>query len=95
MHVQVNRPVSSTAVPGLELNRITKWSSMRVVSGNINVAARALSTWGEETQFFVRCECDNSTPAEQTELLAPNCFVTIYRELRDLAMTNLERGEVP
>jgi hypothetical protein len=48
-----------------------------------------------ETLYFIRCECDNSTPGDRTELLLPDQFVAIYGELRNLAMANLERGEIP
>jgi hypothetical protein len=47
-----------------------------------------------ETLYFVRCECDNSTPAGSVGSLPHAHFVAIYTELRNLALANLERGEI-
>ena len=93
---QVNRPVQSKASPGLEINRITTWSALRFGIGSVGLSGGNLITTNiGEPQFFARCECDNNTPAEQTEIFEPAQAEPIYRELRDLAMSNLERGEVP
>lgn len=92
---QVNRPVRSQALPEVILNRITKWSSMIMQPENFvfrsigNVEAIP----GPAHQF-VRCECDNSTPAERGEALPAGSLGAIYEELGRLALENLDRGEI-
>jgi hypothetical protein len=92
---QVNRPTPSGSVVGVELNRITTWSALRFGMGNVGSSGGSLIITNiGDPRFFARCECDNNTPAERTEIFAPGQPETIYRELRDLAMLNLERGEL-
>ena len=91
---QVNRPVQSELLAGFELNRITKWSAARFVTQNIALSGGSLvATAGAETHF-ARCECDHSTPADRTQVFPADQLVAIYQRLRDLAMLNLERGEL-
>jgi hypothetical protein len=92
---QVNRPARSEMMPGLELNRLTKWSAARFVSQNISFAVGGVITAAEaEIRHFARCECDHSTPAERTKVIENKSLLPIYEELRKLAMLNLERGEL-
>lgn len=91
----VNRPVQSESVPDLELNRITTWGALRSGIGSLAISGGNLITTSiAEPRFFARCECDNNTPAERTDIFTPEQVQAIYRELRDLAMSNLERGEL-
>jgi hypothetical protein len=91
---QVNRPIQSISVPGVELNRITKWSSARIETGKIEFSGGNVTASAGETRYFVRCECDHSSPADRKEVLPVEQAVAIYHEIRDLAMGNLERGEL-
>jgi len=91
---QVNRPQASRALPRTTLNRITKWSAM--VLRNMMIPAAGVPIAGAEHHHHcVRCECDNSTPADRTEPLPVGSLKVIYEELRDMALQNLERGEMP
>jgi hypothetical protein len=90
---QVNRPVVSPTIQGLELNRITKWSALRFLSGVLNMQSGAMSP--DEPRFSARSECDHSTPAERVEIFTADEIIAIYSELRDLAVANLEGGEIP
>jgi hypothetical protein len=92
---QVNRPIASKSMPGLELNRITTWSALRTGIGTIILSGGNLITTAVgDPQFFARCECDNNTPAERTDILETTQLEPIYLELRNLAIANLERGEL-
>jgi hypothetical protein len=92
---QVNRPVRSETVQGLELNRLTKWSAGRLVSQNISFAVGGIvSTTEAEIRHFTRCECDHSTPAERVDVFERAEFCLIYEELRKLATLNLDKGEL-
>ncbi len=93
---RVNRPKPSRVLLGAKLNRITTWTSVGARSYSVILGATALvqATAGEE-DFFVRCECDHSTSAETTEPLANASLLPIYNELREMAIENVERGEMP
>ena len=92
----VNRPAPSRHVDGMELNRITKWSAL-YAQPLFMATSEAVSSSppSAETLSYLQCECDNSTPAERVEAFANDQLVPIYEELRDLALANLERGEIP
>jgi hypothetical protein len=86
---RINRPKLSRVLgPEVELNRMTTWNALRIqVSG----PAGPFSGLGGE---FVSVECDHSTPAEREDPLENAKFVDIYDELVDMALQNLERGEL-
>jgi hypothetical protein len=87
---RINRPKLSRVLgPDVELNRITTWNALRL---------RLLSPSGPVSAFggeFAAVECDHSTPAEREEPLENARFVDIYDELVEMALQNLERGELP
>jgi hypothetical protein len=95
---QINRPIKSNFDRELEINRLTTWGSIefRDMEGGVNVVSAALTLqhFGSP-RLYARCECDVSTPAERTDPFAAESLITIYRELRDLAVENVERGELP
>jgi hypothetical protein len=91
---QINRPKLSRSLAGAKLNRITRWGAMvrRSFQGTLDVQGQHLIA-GPETQL-VRLECDNSTPADRTEPLDSKSLVSIYSELQEMALDNVERGEL-
>jgi hypothetical protein len=94
---QINRPIKSNFDRELEINRLTTWGSIefRDMEGGVNPVSAALTLQHVGSRLYARCECDVSTPAERTDPLAAERLITIYRELRDLAVENVERGELP
>ena len=93
---RVNRPKPSRVLLGVKLNRITTWTAI-LARAYLTVIGTAppLQTIAGEEEFFVRCECDHSTSAEATEPLENASLVAIYDELREMAVENVERGEMP
>ncbi len=90
---QINRPKPSRSLgPEVELNRLTRW-------GALLTQFRSFSATGSSPLLvsvqYVAVECDNSTPAERESPLDNSKFVDIYDELMEMALQNLERGELP
>jgi hypothetical protein len=92
---QVNRPSLAQSVPGMEINRVTKWASIRAAPMEALVAGGRLTSTSGTEESFVHCECDHSTPVDRIEPFSLDQLVPIYQELRDLAVANLEKGEIP
>lgn len=86
----INRPKASRSLgPEVELNRITRWSALQIqVSG---VAGPVSGIGG----VYTRVECDHNTPAERQSPLDNSRFGDIYDELIEMALQNLESGELP
>lgn len=88
----INRPIESRML-AMRLNRVTKWACIRL---QMTMAAPGI----EQSQpmaagYYVSLECDHNTPAEREEALPQDRLSAIYDELIDLALANLEFGEVP
>ena len=93
---RINRPKPSRVLLGAKLNRIMAWTSIRARTYFAVIGATPpLQTISGEEDFFVRCECDHSTSAEATGPLENASLVAIYDELREMAIENVERGELP
>ncbi|MGP8330361.1 MAG: hypothetical protein ACT6FF_08610 [Methanosarcinaceae archaeon] len=75
---QINRPtVSSLDIPNLEINRLTKWSVMRGVSGILSPAGH----FPNESFFAIRLELDINTGGNYTNQLPQDKLEEIYNEL--------------
>jgi hypothetical protein len=93
---QINRPKQSRALPGIELNRITKWNSVK--QGQIFASIEPgvpPTVVTSDSEHFVHCECDNSTPQDGTAELDAKVLPSLFEELRDMALENLAKGEIP
>jgi hypothetical protein len=93
---QINRPKQSHAKPGMSLNRIMKWQS--IVQHSYVGAMEAIGTKTPMVQtseeHFAVVELDNSTPINGAPF-APELLSPIYSELRDMALENISKGEIP
>lgn len=93
---RVNRPKTSRVLLRSELNRITTWNSISVRSSLFTISESGVELSGHsDDEHFVRCECDNSTSGETTPLLENSQLLPIYDELRDMAVENVQHGELP
>ena len=93
---RVNRPKPSRVLLRAKLNRITTWTSIGARTYFAVIGATpSLQTIAGGEDFFVRCECDHSTSAETTGPLENASLRPIYDELREMAIENVERGELP
>ena len=95
---RVNRPKESRVAPGIELNRLTTWSSARsltYISAPGVVVPTGTDIVPTPGGHLVRCECDNSTPATASEPLKSELLVPLFEELSDMAAENASKGEIP
>jgi hypothetical protein len=88
---QINWPQQSGAMPAVTLNRITKWSAL--VLRHVSLQFGTASTVGSENHYC-RLECDNSTALEHVEPFEPAQLDELFRELCELAIGNVQNGEV-
>lgn len=91
----INRPKPSRSLgPETELNRLTHWSVLRIQA----FVSTAPTSTGIQLRgaggLYVSVDCDNSTPAEREDLLDKAKFVDTYDELMEMALQNLEHGEL-
>lgn len=89
---QVNRPRASRAIPDLTMNRLAKWSAIKLQSMAIEAGTGRVAT-GRET-FAATLELDLSTAGDYSRLLPTETLDDLLRELRDLALEISERGDV-
>ena len=87
---QINHPEKlSVGQDLLELNRLSKWSAMRMQSFALQLAPSGASVSTPSglatTENFVRCEVDNSTSAETVEALPRDNILPILARLVALA----------
>jgi hypothetical protein len=92
---RINHPVSSQVIKGLRLNRLTTWTALliRPLQLQLGPSSDAQVAPGSG-QHFAMLECDINTPAEHAEPLDLALLGATYDELVQLALENLERGEV-
>jgi hypothetical protein len=88
---RINRPKLSRSLGAeVELNRVTSWGATRLqIAGPTGVLLTGVGG------SYLSVECDNSTPVEQEGPLDKSKFVDIYDELIEMALQNLELGELP
>ena len=96
-HYQINRPRTSKVVPGLKINRLTKWGVRRsgmlmiaMTPGGTNVAQGGL----ENEQFSMRLELDMSTAEDQKDELQRDDLTSIANELIDFSAEIAVEGDV-
>ena len=94
---QINRPRSSmTDIPGLELNRLSKWSVLRLSAGSFRFDSdEPVVSKSVQEGFSVRLEFDLSTPSNYGKLLPVNRLQKLFGELMSLGMEIAELGDVP
>lgn len=90
---QINRPRSSTSgISNLQINRLSKWSSIRWKSVNI---LPNVSNYSEYPDSFACCiELDINTSPEYHEDLPKEKLPQIFRELVDLGKQIVKEGDI-
>lgn len=93
---RVNWPRPSTAMQGLELNRITNWAAIYTTRGLMQVMGPEMvfGTAGPELHA-ARLEIDHNTSPTHKEPFEPGVRVPILEELIAMARDNVETGEHP
>lgn len=91
---QINRRRKSSVLPGVEVNRLSKWSVSwhRMTTLPLPPAIAIAAT--ADSRFACRVELDmNTAPGYEGELTHP-AIVAHFQELMDLAREILERGDI-
>jgi hypothetical protein len=94
---RINWPQISSVVPGLEINRLTGWSSL-IFSQNIlqNTGSELIvSQAGQGPSYAVSLEIDHNTALDRKDRFENRHLVPIFRELVTLANENVRGGERP
>jgi hypothetical protein len=93
---RINWPQMSNVVPGLELNRITGWSTVGVAMATFQVASpQTLMETAGPTLHFVRLEIDHNTDQSRGDPVEPALRMPIFGELVEMARENATMGERP
>ncbi len=95
----INRPrTSKTGIPGLLINRLTRWTVIRLNSMQLQFLAPtgqiALSAGGTDI-CGCRAEIDVNTPPDYVDLFNAEQAVKIFNELTALAAEIAEQGDRP
>jgi hypothetical protein len=94
-HYQINRRRSSKKIPGLSLNRLSKWA--------VNIAKFSQLALGPIVQEFVisandlifaHAELDINTVPDNQQPISPEQLPIIFSELIELASEIADQGDV-
>jgi hypothetical protein len=91
---QINWPQESRVVPGLMLNRLTKWNAVGIRRVNFHSNEAAFQTFPTDITYYCRLECDHNTVEEHVEPFDTPDLQGLFRELCDLVLENARNGEV-
>jgi hypothetical protein len=93
---RVNWPLKSKVQQDLTMNRITTWTSVRLIHKLIEISGTALEDRGGAGHVdAVRLELDHNTDEANKALFDQGGLIAIYSELVELARQNAAEGEVP
>jgi hypothetical protein len=94
---QINRRRTSTVEPSVQINRLSRWSVVRLQYARIALDPlfRTAPAILGDPAFACRCELDLNTVAEFTGVLDVSTVVTVIDELKMLGSELLEVGDVP
>jgi hypothetical protein len=90
---QINRPRASTVIQELRVNRLSKWTVIRVQRVNVAVDVGRSDVRRLPELAAVRLEIDLST--EPVRPLPSEDLPRLFDEMRALALEIMERGDVP
>jgi hypothetical protein len=91
---QINWPRQSNVVPGLRLNRVTKWNALVMRLHNFELSGAVIQSAASTDAHYCRLECDHNTAEEHVEPFEPAQIDKLFQELCRLAIDNVESGEV-
>jgi hypothetical protein len=91
---QINRRRNSKNIPGLALNRLSKWGVAQVEIGQASGQSREIVLKKTE-RFFARVELDINTLPEYRETIPQEKLSVIFDELVSLADEIAEKGDIP
>jgi len=94
---QINRPrPTKTGIDGLILNRLCKWSVLRVFGGRYRLDSdKSLISTGMTERFAVRLELDMNTSPDVLDVLPVDRQADIFDELIGLGLEISSNGDQP
>ncbi len=93
---QINRPRNSTAIDGLRINRLSRWSVAQFVQLRFTFSRQSIqSAPAGEGEQACRIELDISTAPEFASELPRPSLPQIFEELKTLATELAAQGDVP
>jgi hypothetical protein len=95
LQYRVNWPGKSKIEQGLVVNRLTTWSSLRIVRKLLQISETAVEGGDTKHVDAVRLEIDHNTDEATKGPFDQANLVPIYLELVELARENAAEGEVP
>ncbi|MER3422349.1 MAG: hypothetical protein C4293_03070 [Nitrospiraceae bacterium] len=90
---QINRPRKSLHMPGLKINRLSKWSALSFQFVALDPSIAVTMTTHEA--FACRVELDINTAKEFSEELGKEMIPSLLKELVSLGMEISLRGDIP
>ncbi|MHC4406629.1 MAG: hypothetical protein ACYTG0_43955 [Planctomycetota bacterium] len=93
---QINRRrASRLGVPGLEINRLSKWACAEQRSAHLSVGDTAKVNDDYPSRFAVRLEVDINTAPEYPKSLKPGNLADLLDECVALGAEIAEKGDIP
>ena len=93
---QINRRRDSRlGIPGLEINRLLKWSCLERRTAQFVVGETATVSEDSPSNFAVRLEVDINTAPEYSKSLEPGNLADLFGEFVDLGTEIAEKGDIP
>jgi hypothetical protein len=94
---QINRRRDSTVVPGLRINRLSRWSVASMQRQIISMPIASVPTRHEVSPLYFACrlELDINTVPEFQDEFDRGRLPSILRELADLGLEIANRGDIP
>jgi len=93
---QINRRRDSRlGVPGLEINRLLKWSCMERRTAQFTISDTGTTSNDSPSYFAARLEVDINTAPEYPKSLDPKLLADLLSEFIDLGAEVAEKGDIP
>jgi len=91
---RINWPIESKAVPGVMINRLTTWSTLRVFTKLIQIGGGHVGEPEPSPEVYaVQLEIDHNTDEARTQPFDQGYIGPIFNELVEFANENVAKGE--
>lgn len=92
---QINRRRPSSACPGAEINRLSKWSVAQWQTSGFGLVPGGVAYALGEPTFACRLELDTNSAPEKSDAITAQCLPGLLGELARFAQEIIEKGDVP
>jgi hypothetical protein len=93
---QINRPrASNSGIEGLKINRLARWSVGFIQQATFSMSDGKASATLQQSQFHCRAELDINTAADFGGEFTRQQSEALVRELADLALEIIKKGDIP